>query len=581
MQAFVHHTSTADDPHLFRQSNGGAEVVSGNRNWTMIAGGTPVGPGDPGTPQQQSSGLNWAGAGAGALAGAAIGPGGAVIGAIAGFFGSKAAGQATARSTQADRLLADQSAMVRETILIPTPVGIDRSHTIRFAQPFVSEARNTRASRLCVAEGFMCGFDLRMPSHPFPTDAQHACPFPLSLPQPLDTRYYSGGLRLQAALGCLVKTPGNVRGWGVWTFNRGMLGYVADPVPGREKMVAAWVEDIDHEKRHVHVEWTIPGFSNDWYNVYPYNIQVEDSAAAGEAPAGALDYKTFGDPLNTNTFDYGKVEFDASKSDDSTWYILVQACNPTYGFLGIRTGHACHGNVLPRIEINVARVPEQPFSCNANGYHEDAVVLEVGGSCSKSPYGLFVYVWSRPCRFEDECPEDASDFGFVVTAPSRGWSWDEFAQIVNQSMIDFRVKVGHDYRPDGNVSSVAVPISPPVRKENDKWLQTSPASSHVVQFRWRLPSFYDAAILDDTGAGVFTSLSQSSSSWPTAVGHVTVPGVSLATDELVHSDGKGCFTVAGKPTAANPDPAGLIVDLRDAPAAAVTEVRSSELAGAC
>jgi len=148
-------------------------------------------------------------------------------------------------------------------------------------------------------------------------------------------------------------------------------------------------------------------------------------------------------------------------------------------------------------------------------------------------------------------------------------------------MIDFRVKVGHDYRPDGNVSSVAVPISPPVRKENDKWLQTSPASSHVVQFRWRLPSFYDAAILDDTGAGVFTSLSQSSSSWPTAVGHVTVPGVSLATDELVHSDGKGCFTVAGKPTAANPDPAGLIVDLRDAPAAAVTEVRSSELAGAC
>src|SRR5262249_18300011 len=32
LQAFVHHTSTADDPHLFRQSNGGAEVVSGNRN---------------------------------------------------------------------------------------------------------------------------------------------------------------------------------------------------------------------------------------------------------------------------------------------------------------------------------------------------------------------------------------------------------------------------------------------------------------------------------------------------------------------------------------------------------------------
>ena len=50
---FVRHTSLVkDDPALFAQSNAGVELYAGNRNWTILAGGVPVAPGEPGPPPE-------------------------------------------------------------------------------------------------------------------------------------------------------------------------------------------------------------------------------------------------------------------------------------------------------------------------------------------------------------------------------------------------------------------------------------------------------------------------------------------------------------------------------------------------
>lgn len=65
----IHHSSPIkDDAALFAQSNSGVELVSGNRNWTITAGGNAVPPGSrptrpveaPGPPPPRSPVSPWA-----------------------------------------------------------------------------------------------------------------------------------------------------------------------------------------------------------------------------------------------------------------------------------------------------------------------------------------------------------------------------------------------------------------------------------------------------------------------------------------------------------------------------------------
>ena len=150
VQGIHHDFPIGDDPALFRQPNSGVELVSGNRNWTIIAGGTRAPPGWPGTPPNRIGGLA-----------------GAQFGAIT---------DAYANGKQRDALWDDQPGIIRETMLIPTPVGLSREQTIRFQGSMLTSRNETDIDRLCVAEGFLCGFDLRMPARAFPSSDALNCP---------------------------------------------------------------------------------------------------------------------------------------------------------------------------------------------------------------------------------------------------------------------------------------------------------------------------------------------------------------------------------------------------------------------
>jgi hypothetical protein len=143
LQAFHHHSAIADDPSLFLQENSGSEIVSGNRNWTIIGGGSYAKPGYLPTPPSNDTG---------------------VIDLLT---------DAMANKKQLDKLWEDQPGMLRETMLLTSPVGLNRQQTLRFGGTEVSNRdRGGQGNRLCVAEGFLCGFDLRMPARPFPTPMQ-------------------------------------------------------------------------------------------------------------------------------------------------------------------------------------------------------------------------------------------------------------------------------------------------------------------------------------------------------------------------------------------------------------------------
>src|SRR5262249_40408873 len=144
---------------------------------------------------------------------------------------------------------------------------------------------------------------------------------------------------------------------------------------------------------------------HDWYNVHVYNTAV--STSSGDAPNGSIQFKDFGEAGNTNTWDNGEVSFDLAGVTDATWTLIAEACDPTH-FLLFRTGHECHANIYPKLTVNVAVPPKQPFSCGAairegGGVTtgpplQPSIVLAVGESCSKSPYGFYAYIWQRPCK---------------------------------------------------------------------------------------------------------------------------------------------------------------------------------------
>ena len=103
-----------------------------------------------------------------------------------------------------------------------------------------------RLPRVCVAEGFMCGFDLQMPSRPFPATDVASCPLTTSVPSA-----FSDYLKIADAehrtllfqLGCLVETPGESRGWLVWKFEHGMLVMASNDPIGKERLAVLWIQD--------------------------------------------------------------------------------------------------------------------------------------------------------------------------------------------------------------------------------------------------------------------------------------------------------------------------------------------------
>jgi hypothetical protein len=506
-----------------------------------------------------------------------------VIGGLLGFgAGLTVAQQANQR--QFETLWSDQPGIMRETTLIPSPIGLNRSQTIRFGQPLVMQVNATPLARLCVAEGFMCGFDLVMPARPFPATDTAPCPLSVSVPSPISglaSQLDGSGRTILTELGCLLSPGGNVRDWTVWNFEHGsLLQGVGDP-PGKERLAALWIETVG-QTRTLRLKWMLPGQSHDWYNAHIYNTDA--STSSDDAPGGDIGFYTSGDADETDTWDKGEATFPLAGVNDSVWSVITEACDPTHGLFGIRTGHECHANILPKLMVNVALPPKQSFSCAAHDFRGQGLVLEVG-DCLHGPYGLFVYIAVFPCS--GRCPENASNYGFVVVAPSRGWTWVDFGSIVEISMATYRVTSGHDYLPLDMPATVSVPISPPVSStpQSDgtlKWTATGPPSMHTVTFRFRGSQPGDPTILSDSGAPtLYPALSGDPETWPTAIGQVTTPDLPTMTQPLVHSSGQGCFTVAGLRRVGDTDPRGLVVDLRNPAALVIDEPPSSTLAGRC
>lgn len=599
IQAIHHFSTTTNDPNLFPQANQGVELISGNRNWTIIAGGNAVPPGllpDPPRSVGWTAALIIGGASIGALIGAAIalgfnfGPLGVVVtlvvSLILGSVLAPAIADKIARDKQKSTLWSDQAGILRETTLIPSAVGLDRSQTIRFGQPLVNTENSKVWPRLCVAEGFLCGFDLVMPNRPFAAKDATQCPLPLTL-TPAATSITATvddtGLTILKEMGCLVPGSGDSRGWTVWTFERGMLVQGTNDPPGKERTGVIWIQDDGKGNRVVRYKWLLPGQNHDWFNVDVYNTEV--TAGSGNAPDGYIRYANYGDPDNTDKWDHGEVSFKLDGVADSTWSVLTEGCDPKYGWFGIRTGHTCHADALPRLTVTVAVPAAQSFSCDAHDFREQGLVMETGGSCSSSPYGMFTYVWVQPCT--GRCPPGANNYGFVVAAPSRGWTWRDFGAAVELSIAAFKVKTGHDYLPIF-ANAVNVPISPPVRgiPKSDgttQWVPTGPPVLHTVSFRFTGDTLEQGNILGDTGApDIFGPLLANPEQWPTARGHVFTPDLpGTGPVELLHATGAGCFTMRGLPSTGATDPPGLVVDLRSTSAPVVAEPVSSKLAAAC
>jgi hypothetical protein len=391
----IHHASPmADDQALFRQVNSGVEIMSGNRNWTMVGGGTSVAPGDPGPPPEGAFteiGYIAIGAVGGAAAGAAaggllLGPIGVGPGAIIGFIGGLFAGGLTpseiALSRQHDKLWGDQGGVMRETILIPSAVGLDRAQTLRFGAPTVSAEGVDQLPRLCVAEGFMCGFDLQMPSHPFPDAADQApCPIKAQLPPAFDAFLAipdGDGNPSSGQLGCLVVKPADdMRGWSIWTFEHAMLALARNDPSGQQRVAMLWVQKDKNGQRQVRMQLNMPNDTHDWYNYHVYNTAV--AVGPDDPPSGEIRYTNSGDVDDKKTWHTGDASFSLDGVKDMTWYLIASGCDPTYGFLGIRTGHACHADIFPRLSVSVDDPPKQPFSCAAHQFRDGSLVLEVGG----------------------------------------------------------------------------------------------------------------------------------------------------------------------------------------------------------
>lgn len=448
----------------------------------------------------------------------------------------------------------------------------------------------------------MCGFDLRMPDRPFPTSESFECPrFDSPIPPTLIMafqKYVGTEQTITQRLGCLVKRPGlaTPHNWMVWTFEHGMLALPLSATP--DAFLGAWVQNrVEGAGGQLRVVWK-SSWEADWFRVHAYSRSV--TAQGGEPPGGwILPLAVAGDAGDRTKDDHGDVIYDLSGIDGpATWDVLIVGCQKEYVF-GVLTGHDCTDDVLLKLTVSVGKEPPQPFSCKV--HHPppspiltayvappEGVVLQVGDCTPGSPYGLFLYYWTANCLQSSpalsngaNCPTNAFDFGFVVVAPSRGWSIEEFRATIETSTAAWR-RSGNQYQ-TRMPASVDVPLSPKVIRRGDIWTAVEPSSHHTVTFQWS-PDNVGSVITGDSGApGLFGagSITTDPDQWPSTRSHVTAPDVPTAWSSLVVSAGTGCFTVAGLPTPDDPDLIGLLVDLRNASTPTIAEPKTSKLASVC
>lgn len=565
LQVFNHHEGGASDHDRFVQSNEGIEVYSGNRNWTISAGGVDVPPSDPASPPGTWATALYA-AGAGALAlgilGAIIGsvvPGigtllGALAGALIGFFAGLIGGALAPSAIQTSSLWDTQPGVMRETSLTPSGSALDRSQTLRYEQPYVaSRDTDRRAARICVAEGFMCGFDFRWPSNPFPgaTDAAK-CAAP-RFPDRAPVKLVYDDAVARNRLGCLLGAPagtGYGKDWRRWTFATGQIVVnirEPDPLKASWGMVDVQTPDpAQPEVRRVHARWSMPTQPFDWWEIPAYrNSNHTDRYLRIE-----------GDPDNPKRHNEGSVVYEIPDPDDksplhggtsdTSWDIGFTGCRHTTSWI-VLSSHECEGDVIPPLSVNIAPLPLEPLACEHDELPLDddggnrATVLTIG--CG-GRFGMYVYILNKGCS-SDECPPGTRTFGFVIAAPSRGWSQAAFATKVTAAIRDWERTMG-DLEP-GIEAEVLVPYS------SD--------SDHRLRFAWNPQDRLTWAIRSDSGAagGLVSRIGQDVEKWPPAASSVANDGRPMG--ELIDQpDRDGCFTVTGMPTDA-PRPA-MVVDFR-------------------
>jgi hypothetical protein len=543
----IHHQETAAKPladaNQFRQWNAGAELYSGNRNWTITAGGIDAQPADPGHPDGTWIAVAVVAA-AGLVGGAGIGfvvggPAGAVAGGLIGLVAGGLTASQVVANTQSDALWKTQASLMRATTLVPTATGLDRSQTIRFGTPYVAQKDSRRDARMCVADGFMCGFDLRWPSNTFP---DNACPNKTTVTLPASAQQLFDNHQKRGHFGCLLEPPRPYREWMIWTFDKGQIAINTNDQPARARYEFAWVETPQPKEpglRNVHMDWNLQGDAHDWFVVRGI------ATGGGAESSNALSsLEVIGDQNNTGKSDKGSVDFPLFPDNTTAaWDTQVEGCDPTY--FVFRTGHKCNNDLLPNLHLNVAPRPKETFACAGHLVDDGSgsVGMEVGGKACGQRYGMYLYVYNHGCATHDECPPGAQSFGFVVASPADGWSYSQFEAQVR----------GITVRQDFNVVSSA-PM--------DVLVPEGPSNGHTVSFRWRLPVPLDWAIVDETGPsqGVVKSLGTNIEAWPLAASNVydIISGRAAALIDAPND--QGCFTVTG--TADLPEPRTLVVDLR-------------------
>jgi hypothetical protein len=619
VQAIGHPPTPPDDLTIFRQVRSGAEIQSGNRNWTIIGGGAPAPPGDPGPPEEAtgtSVAAFLASLSAGAELGSLAGPLGSVFGSIIGLIIGPSELKAAVTKLQHDKLWGEsggQAGTIRETILIPTPIGLDRSQTLRFGRP-ANTSESPQLARLCVAEGFMCGYDFRPPTLMFTAQDVNNCNIKVTLPAALVAAFKARvgpGQTVNSVMGCpTVKAPGHLENgnWTIWWFDNGTLAFgLNDPV-GRERFAGAWITGrTDTRAGDVRIAWDVRGDGYDWFRVHLYDTGV--SPRGGEPPGGWLSPLLIsGDPTDSTMNSDGDVQLKVGstindKDPDSvdtqtvppSWDILIVGCK------AYTTGHDCKDDRLPRLTVNVGPVPKQAFSCASAPplKHSPTVasppqmgLVTQSGSCEGGPYGFYTSILTFTCPGiipsvlslpDRTCPEGAMNFGFVVVAPSRGMDISDFNRIVENSVLR-QSATGGGFAP-GVTASIDVPIPAAATVGPGGLISQGAPTFHTVRFRLPVKSDMSAvSIIGDTGApGLFTpsGIGRPFAAWPTAIGHVTAPDTPGAVTALLQNPGNGCFTMPGYPTPEEPDPRGLVVDIRKPTQPVLNEVRNSRLPGQC
>jgi hypothetical protein len=619
VQAIGHPPTPPDDPAIFRQARSGAEIQSGNRNWTIIAGGAPAPPGDPGPPEEATAtsvSAFLSSLAAGAELGSLAGPLGSLIGGVVGALVGPSELKAAVTKLQHDKLWGEgggQAGTIRETILIPTPVGMDRAQTLRYGRP-ANTSETAQVARLCVAEGFMCGYDFRPPTLMFTAQDVTNCNIKITLPPALIAAFQARvgpGQTVTSVMGCpTVQKPGFLEdgNWTIWWFDNGTLALGLSDPAGSERFAGAWITGrTDARAGDVRVAWDVRGDGYDWFRVHLYDTGI--SPRGGEPPGGWLSpLLQSGDPDDSTKNSDGDVQLKvgATINHDDPDAVDVQTVPPTWDILivGCKSetfGHDCKDDRLPRLTVNVGPVPKQAFSCASAPLPPPPLtffrppqlgLVTQSGSCEGGPYGFYTYILTMPCPAKPplvlsapdrRCPEGAMNFGFVVVSPSRGLDISDFNRIVEDSVhqqMAFRGGFG-----PGITASVNVPIPAAVTVGPGGVVPLGAPTFHTVQFRFPVaPDLSAVSIVGDTGApGFFGSpgLGEPFGSWPTGAGHVSAPDSPGAVSALIENRGNGCFTVAGYPTPADPDPMGMVVDIRRPTQPVIDQTRNSRLSGRC